>query len=147
MAVPEEAKVEIKINVTELLVSQADGQIGVSVSDMLISQQAEIRNMRFTEERKWSTTTIIVKEEEADDSILYPQEEKKKKKDDDNTHFLGYFKWYWGHNGFFKAFKDFFGRRILYGCIFSIFNSIGSAVGAFFFKKFVIMKTDLAEFV
>jgi hypothetical protein len=41
------------VNITELVESQADGQIGVSVSDMQISQQAEIRNMRFTEERKW----------------------------------------------------------------------------------------------
>ena len=135
------------MNVTELVVSQANGQIGVSVSDMRISLQAEIRNVRFTEQRQWQTTTIVVNEEEADDSILDPQEDKRRKRDLDNTHFLGYFKWYWGHNGFFKAFKDFFGKRILYGCIFAIFNSIGSAVGAFFFKKLVLMKTDLAEFV
>ena len=55
----------------------ADVQIGVSVSDMRISQQAVIKNVRFSEERKiHTTTTIIVREEETEDSIIDSPEEK-----------------------------------------------------------------------
>ena len=60
---------------------------------------------------------------------------------------MGYFKWYWGEYGFFKAFGAFFGRKILNGCIYSFFNSIGAAIGAFFFKRLFLVGSELGKFV
>ena len=105
--------------------------------------------MRFTEDRQRVETTIIVKEEEEhlEASVVESEDSKKKNEEDDNRYFLGYYKWYWGKYGFFKAFFDFFGRRLMNGCIYSFFNSIGAAIGAFFFKRLVLSKTILSEFV
>lgn len=60
---------------------------------------------------------------------------------------MGYFKWYLGRYGIFRGFWRFFGNRIVNGSIYSFFNSIGAAIGAFFFKRLVLSKTILNEFV
>lgn len=122
----------------------------MSISDMRISQQAEIRNVRFTEDRTQVQTRIIVREEETEeneDSLLDPKEAAQRKQEEDNRFFMGYFKWYWGKYGFFTSIKAFFGKRLFHGIIFSFFNSIGAAIGAFFFKRLVLSKTDLAPYV
>ena len=96
-------------------------------------------------ERSGARTQFIIKEEEPEE--LDPEEAKQREIDENNRYFLGYYKWYWGHYGFFKSIKDFFGKRILYGCIYSIFNSIGAAIGAFFFKRLVLMETGLKPYL
>lgn len=146
----EERKEQVLTTNVELVESQVtDEKVTLSVSDMRISQEAQIRHVRFNEDRQRVETTIIVKEEEEDleESVVENEESKKQREEDDNRYFMGYFKWYWGKYGVFKAFFDFFGKRLMNGCIFSIFNSIGAAIGAFFFKRLVLSKTILSEFV
>jgi hypothetical protein len=107
---------------------------------------AMMRRVRFanTEEEKKNAvkTQFIVKETDEEESEV-PEEAtekdlKKKKAEDDLLYFYGYFSWYWGKHGFFKAFKSFFGMRISNGIVFSFFNSIGAAIGAFFFKRWFL---------
>ncbi len=130
----------------------AGDNVGISLSEMRISQQAEIRRVRFSEsgerpEEVKTQTRFIVREattdEEAEQSFIDEKELKKQQQEEDMLYFFGYFKWYWGHHGFFKAFKNFFWQRIKNGVIFSVFNSIGMAIGTFFFKRWVLAETFL----
>ena len=80
---------------------------------------------------------------EPEEPELTEKERKKKKIEDDQLYFMGYFKWYWGKHGLLSALKNFFGKRLFNGLIYSVFNSIGLAIGAFFFKRLVLARYDL----
>jgi hypothetical protein len=91
-------------------------------------------------------TQFIVREtdeESEGEEVKDDKEVKKKKAEEDKLYFFGYFSWYWGKHGFWKAAKDFFGMQIFNGVVFSFFNSIGAAIGAFFFRKWVLKGTVL----
>ena len=54
--------------------------VKVSISDMKISQQTEIRNVRFTEESKLVQTRVIVREEEESPEDSLDEAELKQRK-------------------------------------------------------------------
>ncbi len=74
-------------------------------------------------------------------------EEKKKAKEDDMKYFFGYFKWYWGKHGFFKAFYEFFGKRLVKKIFYQIIYMSGFAVGSFFFGKYVITPLGYGQYL
>ena len=133
---------------------QTDVEMGVSISDMrVLSQQAQIKQVRFSnghEEGVTTSTRFIIRETDDDDETeeeaVDEAEMKKRKAEEDQLHFYGYFSWYWKTHGFWKAFKSFFGFKIVYGVVFSIFNSVGSAIGAFFFKRWFLKGNVLGEY-
>ena len=87
-----------------------------------------------------TTTKFIVREtdEETEEEPIDEKKIKQKQMEEDQVYFFGYYSWYWGKYGFWKAFKDFFGMKIFNGVVFSFFNSIGAAIGAFFFKRWFL---------
>jgi len=108
-----------------------------------------IRKVRFSDApaaglRGSTTTQFIVREtdeETENEEVKDEKEVQKKKAEEDKLYFFGYFSWYWGKHGFWKATKDFFGMQIFNGVVFSFFNSIGAGIGAFFFKKWFLKGT------
>lgn len=91
---------------------------------------------------------VIVREEtDVESEAENEQKRKKKKAKYDTFYFMGYFKWYWGQHGFFKAVYEFFGQRIFNGIIYSVFNSVGLAIGSFFFRKFLLANWDVAPYL
>ena len=114
------------------------------------ADQATIRRVRFSNADgglEATTTKFIVREttdeESQQEEVIDEKEVKKRKAEEDQLYFYGYLSWYWGKHGFFKAFKNFFGMQIFNGVVFSIFNSIGAAIGAFFFKKWFLKDSFL----
>jgi len=59
---------------------------------------------------------------------------------------MGYFKWYWGKHGFIKAIRSFFGVRFVNSLFYTVFNMVGSAIGAFFLKKLVLSNYSIGQY-
>ena len=109
----------------------------------MFDQDAEITYLRQNQ------TRFIVREEtdvEPDEARLTDKQRKAKEAEENQLYFMGYFKWYWGKHGFFSALKAFFGRRLFNGVVYSIFNSIGLAIGAFMFKRLVLARFGLLQY-
>ena len=65
---------------------------------MRITNQAEIRTVRFREEVKEIVARVIIHEEaeeQGENDIADPEEAKRIELEENNKYFLGYFKWYW----------------------------------------------------
>jgi hypothetical protein len=137
---------------------QTDPELGISVTEMRAqADQATIRRVRFSDAQPpgeaggvgSAPTQFIVREtdeETENEEVVDEKETKKKKAEEDKLYFFGYFSWYWGKHGFFKATREFFGMQIFNGCVFSLFNSVGAAIGAFFFRKWFLKGSFLGSY-
>ena len=87
--------------------SVANTDMAISVTEMEFDLERNAHLRRFmsydpTRKNVEIETIIIQKDEEAEE---YENEK----------FYMGYFKWYWGRHGFFKALYSFFGAKLFYG--------------------------------
>eukprot|EP00347_Sterkiella_histriomuscorum_P010987 403374179 len=117
-------------NQARVLVDSQELPSGVILQPQLNSQ------VSFGINQSASRTHIIVSEDKK--ASLTPKAQREKKERQDAKYYMGYFKWQWEKYGFFTACKKFFWHRLRYNFFYSVFNGIGSAVGVFFFCRYVI---------
>ncbi|CDW91223.1 UNKNOWN [Stylonychia lemnae] len=133
--------------------SQPQPEVGIQDSQQTVDMVSSITEIQFNAQQEVQInhlhalsyqsasqtriTKIIVKDE--------AEPKKKKKKHEDEQYFMGYFKWYWGQHGFLAAFKNFLGKRIVYGIFFNFFNGIGVGIGSFYLKRLYFDKVGLGN--
>ena len=85
-----------------------------------------------------SRLTLIKSHDGESDEEEMDAEQKKKRAAENDRYYMGYFKWHWGKNGFWRSLWAFCGEQFRSGTWWAFFNNIGLAFGAFFARQFFL---------